>query len=311
MKKQAGGSRRDILVVGSVALDSVETARGRADEALGGSAVYFSLAARPLAPVRIIGVVGTDFPPRHRRLLADRGVNIDGLKTLQGRTFRWAGTYSGDFRSAATRDTQLNVFEKFHPELGAQDRAAGALFLANIDPDLQLDVLSQMKGVRLAACDSMNMWINCKRAMLLKLLKRMDFFFINEEEARLLTGEAGLMETGRALLRLGPKAVIVKKGDYGASLFCAGRAVSLPAFPVKNVVDTTGAGDSFGGGFMGYITGSKRPFDFGEMKKAMAWGTVMASFNVESFSVKRLAGLSRAELNRRWREYTALLAIKS
>jgi sugar/nucleoside kinase (ribokinase family) len=300
-----------ILVVGSVALDSVETAKGRVERALGGSSVYLSLSAVNFAPVSVVGVVGEDFPGEHRRLLEKRGVDISGLKTLPGKTFHWQGSYTRDFRSAITKKTELNVFEKFRPELSDAECRADILFLANIDPELQLNVLSQMRRPRLVACDTMNFWIERKRPQLLKLLKKVDFIFVNEDEARQLTGEHSLILAGQNMLRLGPRAVLIKKGDYGASLFACGKMAGLCAYPVRDVVDTTGAGDTFGGGFMGYIANSRRPHDFEELKKAMAWGTVMSSFKVEAFSVKRLASLKRPEIMRRWKEYISLVTVRS
>ncbi len=299
-----------ILVVGSVALDSVETSQGSTDRALGGSSVYFSLSAANFAPVRVVGVVGDDFPVEHHHLLRKRGINVDGLKTVPGKTFHWQGSYSKDFRSAVTKKTELNVFEKFNPQLSDEERKADILFLANIDPELQLNVLAQMKKPRLVACDTMNFWIERKKSHLLKLLKLVDFVFVNEDEARQLTGEHSLIRAGQAMLKLGPKAVLIKKGDYGASLFACGRMAGLCAYPVSKVVDTTGAGDTFGGGFIGYIANSRHPHDFEELKKAMAWGTVLSSFKVESFSVKRLAGLARPEIMRRWKEYLSLINVK-
>ena len=299
-----------ILVVGSVALDSVETSQGSTDRALGGSSVYFSLSAANFAPVSVVGVVGDDFPAEHRRLLLKRGINVDGLKTVPGKTFHWQGSYTRDFRSAVTKKTELNVFEKFKPELSDEERRADILFLANIDPELQLNVLAQMKKTHLVACDTMNFWIERKKSHLLKLLKLVDFVFVNEDEARQLTGEHSLIRAGQAMLKFGPKAVLIKKGDYGASLFACGRMAGLCAYPVSKVVDTTGAGDTFGGGFMGYIANSRRPHDFEELKKAMAWGTVLSSFKVESFSVKRLAGLTRPEITSRWKEYISLITVK-
>ncbi|MFA5160893.1 MAG: PfkB family carbohydrate kinase [Elusimicrobiales bacterium] len=301
--------KNEILVVGSVALDGIESPAGKAVNALGGSAVYFSLSAAHFAPVRLCGAAGADFPEKYHRLIEGAGVNTEGLETLPGKTFRWEGSYSPDFRTATSRKTELNVFEHFRPALSAPERACPALFLANIDPRLQLHVLSKMKRPRIVACDSMNMWIQRSRAALLKLLRKVDIFFVNEDEARQLTGEHNHVRAGRAALALGPKAVVVKKGDYGAAVFSGDKMCSLCAYPVAAVADTTGAGDTFAGGFMGYIAGSRAPRAFGELKAALAFGTVMGSFAVESFGAQGLAAVTRKQIARRLKEYKAIASL--
>jgi len=301
---------KSILVVGSVALDSVKTSMGETDHALGGSAVYFSLAASEFAPVRVVGVVGDDFPASGRKLLSGKGIALDGLETVAGgKTFHWAGTYDKDFRVATTLKTELNVFQSFRPKLGEKEKNCEILFLANIDPDLQLSVLSQMRAPKLVACDTMNFWISGKKASLVRLLKHVDIFFINEEEIRQLTGEYNIIKAGRKTMKMGPQALVVKKGDCGAMLFFKDSIVPVPACAVEDVKDPTGAGDSFGGGFMGSLAAARRWDTLPELTKAMFYGTVIASFNVESFSVKRLGSLSRAELHSRFRKFTGLLKV--
>lgn len=301
---------KSILVVGSVALDSVKTSEGETRRALGGSAVYFSLAASEFAPVRVVGVVGDDFPEYGRALLAKKGIALDGLETVPGgKTFHWAGSYDKDFSVATTLKTELNVFQSFRPKLGEKERACDILFLANIDPELQLSVLSQMSRPKLVACDTMNFWISGKKPSLLKLLKHVDIFFINEEEIRQLTGEYNIIKAGRKALKLGPSTLVVKKGDSGAMLFFKNDIVPVPACAVEDVKDPTGAGDSFGGGFMGYLAASHRWDTLAELTKAMFYGTVIASFNVESFSVERLSRLSDSELRNRFKKFTGLLKV--
>lgn len=299
----------NLLVVGSVALDTVETHGGKISGALGGSAVYFSLAASKFAKVALVGVVGKDFPQRNRRLLSAKNIDCSGLETADGETFRWSGVYDKTFADAVTRETKLNVFADFKPRLSSVQKKCRSVFLANIDPELQLSVLGQLSEPRLSACDTMNYWINLKKTALLKLLRRVNVFFLNETEARLLTGKHNLVAAGKAALRLGPSAVVIKRGDSGVMLFSEGKCVSLPAWPVEKVVDTTGAGDSFAGGFMGRLSESGRPLDFGELKKAAACGTVTASFSIQSFSVKKLAEVSAAEIKNRLALYAASVKI--
>lgn len=294
-----------IVVVGSVALDSVQTPYGRRTEALGGSALYFSAAASFFTPVSLIGVVGPDFPRADIRFLARRGVDLSGLEVAAGQTFRWAGSYNGDMNEATTHDTRLNVFQTFRPRLDARHRAAEFVFLANIDPELQRDVIAKAGRPRAVGCDTMNFWIAGKRAELLKTLKHVDIMFINDAEARMLSGQANLVRAAEAIRRMGPQALVVKKGEHGAMLFSRWGVFAIPALPLATVVDPTGAGDSFAGGFMGYLASQGRVTD-AVLRKAMVYGSVMASFNVEKFSMDRLKTLTRPEIARRVAQFRRL-----
>jgi sugar/nucleoside kinase (ribokinase family) len=301
---------RDIVVVGSVALDSVRTLEGESREALGGSAVFFSLAARHFARVRLVGVVGEDFPVEHREMLASRGIDLRGLQTLPGRTFRWVGRFGRDVNEARTLDTQLNVFESFRPVLGAEARKARALFLANIDPDLQAEVLDQMPGPRLTVCDTMDFWIVKKRRSLAGLLRRVGIFLVNEGEARRLSGERNAVRCAEALAGMGPGVVVIKRGEHGSLLYSRGRACALPAYPVRDVKDPTGAGDSFAGAFLGsLLAGGGDPSDFGALRRAAAYGTVAASFTVCDFSTRSIESLRKRDIDERWKEYADSLAL--
>jgi len=299
-----------VIVVGSVALDSVSTVKGETKKALGGSASHFSLAASNFAPVHVIGVVGTDFPDAFRKVLARRQINLDGLKVVDGKTFHWKGSYDKDFRNATTIATELNVFENFKPVLSSKDRSHNVVFLANIDPDLQMDVLRQLKSPRLVACDTMNYWIERKKASLIRLLKKVHILFINEEEIRQLTGQYNLIAAGRRVLKMGPRVIIIKKGDSGAMLMTAKHIITVPAFPVESVTDTTGAGDTFAGGFIGSLARSGKWNDIEELKRAMAYGTIMSSFNVEDFSVHRVSRLKMAEIKKRLAAFVKSLSVK-
>lgn len=302
--------KNTILVVGSVALDSVQTVRGRTSKALGGSAVYFSLAASQFAKVRTVGVVGEDFPDAFRSVLRRRNINLDGVKVMPGKTFHWKGRYDRDFRNAATISTRLNVFEHFNPRLDHSHNGCGVLFLANIDPDLQWNVFRQMKKPRLTACDTMNYWITRKKNALRRLLSRVSLFFINEEEARQLTKEHNLIRAARILARMGPQVIVIKKGDSGSMLFCDGRVLSLPAYPVEKIVDPTGAGDTFAGGFLGYLATCPDWRNFNALRRSMAYGTVLSSFDVEDFSVKKTARLAKSEIRGRYNKYVRSLSIE-
>jgi sugar/nucleoside kinase (ribokinase family) len=290
----------DVLVVGSVALDSVATPFGKVEDALGGSATYFSYAASFFAPVRLVAAVGGDFPEAHVRLLRDRGIDVAGLqRDPGGRTFRWAGAYGFDLNEAKTLDTQLNVFATFQPELPDDLRRVPYLFLANIDPDLQLGVLSQMAArPRLVALDTMNFWIQGKRDALRRVLAEVDVITINDAEARQLAGEPNLIKAARAIAGMGPRAVVVKRGEYGALMLTADAFFAAPAYPLESVFDPTGAGDTFAGGFMGYLA-SREATDPATMRRAIVYGSVLASFAVEDFSLNRLVRLQREEITAR------------
>ena len=287
-----------ILVVGSVALDSVRTPFGEATEALGGSASYFSFSARHYAPVSLVAVVGEDFPAEHRQAFEDRRIDLSGLETAEGRTFRWRGEYRAELGHAHTLETQLNVFSAFHPRLEPQHRRAPYVFLANIDPDLQLEVLGQMESPRMVLSDTMNYWIARKPDRVIEVLRRVDVALLNEEEARALASETQLVKAADRLLEQGARAVIVKKGEHGAMFRSRAERFITPAFPVDALTDPTGAGDSFAGGFLGLLarTGAA---DGDTLRQAMACGTAMASLAIEAFSPRRLVEVQVAEIQRR------------
>lgn len=294
-----------ILVVGSVAFDSIETPFGKAEEVLGGSASYFSASASYFAKVRLVAVVGEDFPDEHIKRLSARGIDLDGLKKVPGRTFRWKGRYEYDLNQAHTLKTELNVFSSFNPEIPETYRDTPYVFLANIDPELQMKVLEQVRNPRLVACDTMNYWIEGKPEELWRLLKRVEVFVINESEAREFAGEASLVKAARAILKRGPKSMIIKRGEYGAIMFNGDSIFSAPAYPLEEVFDPTGAGDSFAGGLMGYIA-STGDLSEKNIRKAIIYGSVMASFNVEAFSLDRLVSLKDGEIEARYKEFKDL-----
>jgi sugar/nucleoside kinase (ribokinase family) len=299
-------STSSLLVVGSVGLDTVETRAGKHADILGGAASYFSVAASFLAPVRLTAVVGTDFPDQYTKLLETHAVDLAGLERVPGRTFRWSGVYAEDFSTRTTLDTQLNVFQDFRPKLPGAWTDSAYVFLANIDPVLQLGVLEQTKNPRFVACDTMNFWIEGKRPELLRLLERVDMLLLNDEEARQLSGQANLPAAARAIRALGPRAVVIKRGDAGALLFHEGGVFSAPAFPIENVVDPTGAGDSFAGGFMGWMArqGDTSP---ATIRTAMILGSVLASFSVEDFSLDRFRRLDLAQIRERFSAFADLV----
>jgi sugar/nucleoside kinase (ribokinase family) len=303
---ETGAAPSPLLVVGSVALDTVETASARRPVVLGGAASYFSVAASFLAPVRLTAVVGTDFPEEHVGFLREHAVDLAGLERAHGRTFRWSGRYSPDFAQRTTLDTQLNVFETFRPKLPPAWRETPFVFLANIDPDLQLDVLDQVSRPRFVACDTMNFWIEGKRSSLERLLKRVDLLLLNDEEARQLSRVSNLPAAARAIRALGPRAVVVKRGDAGALLFHEGGVFAAPAFPIETVVDPTGAGDSFAGGFMGWLAraGGTTPMD---IRNAMILGSVLASYSVEDFSLDRFRTLDLGAIRERFGAFVDLV----
>lgn len=285
----------DILVVGSVAFDSIRTPFGEAVEALGGSASYFSVSASHFAPVKLVAVVGEDFPAAHRAMFERRGVDLSGLETAPGRTFRWRGEYGAELGHAHTLETQLNVFASFHPRMGDHHRRTPFVFLANIDPDLQLEVLSQMKQPRLVLSDTMNYWIARKPERVLEVLRQVDVALLNEEEARALAGETQLVKAADRLIEQGARAVIVKKGEHGALYQSPEERFITPAFPVEALTDPTGAGDSFAGGFLGWLARTGR-LDGDTLRQALACGTAMASIAIEGFSPARLDEAPRHEI---------------
>ncbi|MBE0599118.1 MAG: sugar kinase [Desulfuromonadales bacterium] len=289
-----------ILVVGSVAFDSVETPFGQVEEVLGGSGTFFSASASFFTEVKLVAVVGEDFPPEHLEFLRQRKVDLAGLQTAPGRTFRWKGRYGFDLNEAHTLDTQLNVFESFSPRLPAGYEDSEFVFLANIDPELQLEVLQQVRHPRLIACDTMNFWISGKREALLRTLARVDALVINEAEVRQLAGEPGLVKAARAVLAMGPKTLIVKRGEYGVLMFTEHSTFAAPAFPLEEVFDPTGAGDTFAGGLIGHLAATRNLTEAG-LRKAIVFGSVMASFTVEDFSLNRLRTVSWADIEARYR----------
>ena len=301
--------KNTILVVGSVALDSVQTIYGKTTRALGGSAVHFSMSASQFAPVKIVGVVGQDFPAPFRRLMTRRNICLKGLQVMPGKTFHWKGRYDRGLKNAITIATHLNVFEFFKPKLTPNHSECGVLFLANIDPDLQRGVLSQMGKPRLVACDTMNYWITLKKKSLVKLLAKVNLLFVNEEEARQLTKEHNLLKAARIITAMGPQIIVIKRGDSGSMLFYGGEVIAMPARPIEKVVDPTGAGDTFAGGFIGYLAASPDWRNFNVLKRAMAYGTVLSSFSVEDFSVKRTGRLSKSDITKRYNKYVKSLSI--
>lgn len=291
-----------IIVVGSVALDSIETPSGKVENALGGSATYFSISASFFnTDVRLVAVVGNDFPQEYIDLLKNKGIDLDGLERTDGKTFRWKGRYGFSLGGAETLSTELNVFEKFIPKIPDKYKDSKYIFLANINPELQLDVLKQIKNAKLVACDTMNLWIAERREKLLDIIKHVNILIVNDEEAKQLTKEVKIDMAGRKILKLGPERVIIKKGEHGAVTMTKDSYFSIPAYPLKSVVDPTGAGDSFAGGFMGYLA-SVHEISEQNIRKAMVYGTVMASFSVEDFSINRQQNLTKEEIESRFAE---------
>ncbi|MBI4201572.1 MAG: sugar kinase [Chloroflexi bacterium] len=295
-----------ILVVGSVAYDSVKTPYGSRREALGGSATYFSVAASYFAPVSIVAVVGSDFRSEDQAMLKSHDIDTRGLARVRGKTFRWVGEYGEDINNARTLDTQLNVFADFSPALEPGHSSAPFLFLANIDPELQYQVLQQMQDrPKLVAGDTMNFWIQGKASALAKVVGSVDVLLVNEAEVRQLAGENNLAKAARRILHQGPRMVVVKRGEYGAVGFTPENVFAAPAYPLENVIDPTGAGDTFAGGFMGYLAASG-DLTMEGFRRAMIVGSVMASFTVESFGLDRLRSLSTDAIQERYREFWRL-----
>ena len=292
-----------ILVVGSVGLDSVETPAGKVENALGGSAIYFSTATSFFyKPIRLVAVIGDDFPQEHLDFLQTRGVELKGLERIRGdKTFRWGGDYTGDLNAATTLFTDLNVYGDFDPKLPETYKNTPYVFLANINPELQLSVLRQMAAPKLVVCDTMNLWINNSLAALMQTLGEVDILILNDGEARLLTGESNLIRAGKKILTYGPNRVVIKKGEHGAITLTDSMFFATPAYPLEAVADPTGAGDSFAGGFLGYIA-SVGDISEASIRKAIIYGTVIASFNVEDFSLNRQRRLAQSEIDQRYRQ---------
>lgn len=294
----------DVTVVGSIALDTVETPSGLNEEGLGGAATFFSLAAANYAPVHLVGVVGEDFPEEHVRLLESRKIILDGLERAQGKTFRWTGKYHEDVNNRDTLETQLNVFEHFHPKLPAAACEAPFLFLGNIHPSLQIEVLEQAKP-KFVGLDTMNLWINIAQDELREVLKRVDVIIINDSEVRDLTGETNLVKGAKAVKALGPRIVVIKKGEHGCLLYSDEDIFSAPAYPIEEVVDPTGAGDTFAGGFLGHLAGTGKS-DPATLRQAVIHGSVVASFTCEKFGPDRLAEIGLDDITARFAEFKKL-----
>jgi sugar/nucleoside kinase (ribokinase family) len=290
---------RNILAVGSLAFDSISTPSGRADKVLGGSLNFFSISASFFNPLQLVGVVGEDFPKQHLDFLASRKIDISGIERVPGQTFHWTGKYENDLNEAITLSTQLNVFEHFNPKIPENFRDAEYVFLGNIAPELQLSVLDQVRKPKLIALDSMNFWISGRREALLKVLARIDLLSINEGEAKLLAGEKNVVLAAEKILTMGPRAIVVKRGEYGSFLFFENEIFSAPAVPIRRVVDPTGAGDTFAGGLIGYLAAKGAGLEPQALKRAVLNGSVMASFTVEDFSFRRLERLGHAEIETR------------
>ncbi|MHC4932476.1 MAG: PfkB family carbohydrate kinase [Planctomycetota bacterium] len=296
-----------LLVVGTLAYDSVETPAKKMEEILGGAATHFAVAASFFGPVRLVGVVGEDFRNEDRTLLENHGVDLEGLTVAEGRTFRWSCRYLQDMNVRETLDTQLNVFADYSPSIPESYEDSRFVFLANAPPALQAHVVDQLDESAFVVMDTMNLWIQDTWEDLVALLKRVDMVILNDEEARAITQEHSLIRAGRRMLEFGPKAVVVKKGEHGAFLWSRDSFFAIPAYPVEQVVDPTGAGDSFAGGVMGYLAsvGSTEPE---QLKRAMVYGSVVASFNVEDFSLHRFQQIGRDEIDARYREFLSFTA---
>lgn len=288
-----------ILVIGSLAYDSIYTPTGSAEQTLGGSANYFSLSASLFSKVRVVGVVGHDYREEDFNILKKRNVDIEGLKVLSGKTFHWAGEYKSDMNEAITLTTCLNVFEHFTPDLPKNYVHSDYVFLANIDPDLQLKVFDQVSSPKIVGADTMNFWIHSKLPSLKKLLKKIDVLLINEGEAKSLTSKSNAISAAQNIIDMGPKAVVIKRGEYGFVLYSDEKFFILPAFPIANVIDPTGAGDTFAGGFFGYLAKNQLGFDHQSLKQACIFGSLMASFTVENFGLNQLLSLSWSDLEKR------------
>ncbi|HEY6827628.1 MAG TPA: PfkB family carbohydrate kinase [Gemmatimonadaceae bacterium] len=299
-----------VLVVGSVALDSVETPFGKADHVLGGSGTYFSASASHLAPVQLVGVIGNDFPIEDlKKAFAKRPIDLSGLEQQDGASFRWRGRYRHDLNMAETLETHLGVFSNFRPKIPDQFRSAPFVFLGTSDPRLQLDVLTQVSKPKLVACDTMNFWIESRRPDLMRLLEQVDLITLNDAEARQLTEEFNLVKAARWIMARGPKYVVIKKGEHGAFMFTQDNIFFAPAYPLESVFDPTGAGDSFAGGFIGYLA---RTGDLSEanLRRAVVYGSAMGSFVVEKFSLQRLLEITPQDIQRRVADFHRLVVFE-
>jgi sugar/nucleoside kinase (ribokinase family) len=296
-----------IIVLGTVALDTVKTPFGKRVKMLGGSAVHFSMSARIFTDVHLVAIVGKDFPPQHLDFLKRKGIVLDSLIKTGGKTFKWEGAYEQDLNCALTKKTELGVLLEFCPSVASHQKKIKNVFLANVDPDLQAKLLDCMDSARLVGLDSMNFWIQNKRKSLLKIIKRVNVFVANDREARDLTGENNLVKAAVALRRLGPDMVLIKKGEHGVIFYCDKFKFCLPAYPTDTVIDPTGAGDTFAGGFMGYLSGQKK-LDVLAIKNAIVFGTIAASFNVEAFGMEKTSRLTLKDLQGRLTEFKKIVS---
>lgn len=300
----------EILVVGSLAYDSITTPSGTAERALGGSANYFSLSASLFAKVRVVGVVGEDYDQKDYELLNSRGVDLAGLSKVPGKTFHWAGSYEGDMNEAKTLKTDLNVFEHFNPQLPEHFRDSSFVFLANIAPELQLQVLEQVRSPQFVGMDSMNLWLTIKKEKVIEVLRKVDLVMINEAEAKMLTGAANAISAAPMITAMGPSTVVIKRGEYGFAMYTreAGYFI-LPAMPIPVVVDPTGAGDTFAGGFFGYLAAQKEKPSVAHLKQACIMGSIMASHTIQDFSVHALAKVTLGHVETRMAEYRKVTSL--
>ncbi|KYG69538.1 sugar kinase [Bdellovibrio bacteriovorus] len=300
----------EILVVGSLAYDSIQTPSGKVDRALGGSANYFSLAASLFSKVRVVGVVGEDYDQGDYELLNSRGVDLSGLSKVAGKTFHWAGSYEGDMNEAKTLKTDLNVFEHFNPQLPEHFKDSSFVFLANIAPELQLQVLEQVKSPKFVGMDTMNFWISIKKEKLIEVLKKVDLVLINEGEAKMLTGAANAISAAPLITAMGPQAVVIKRGEYGFAMYTKEEGYFiLPAMPIPTVVDPTGAGDTFAGGFFGYLAAQKDKPTLAHLKQACIMGSMMASHTIQDFSVRALSKVTLGDVERRLADYKKVITL--
>lgn len=300
----------EIVVVGSVAYDSISSPMGKVEKTLGGSANYFSLAAHHFAKVRVVGVVGDDYGKNDLELLTSRGVDTEGLQVVEGKTFHWEGKYEEDMNEAITVNTELNVFEHFNPQLPENYKSSSFAFLANIHPALQMDVLKQIQKPKIIASDTMNLWIDITRNELMTVLENVDLLVINEGESKMLTNTNNAIAACDEILKMGPKAIIVKRGEYGFVMkMKTGEFFALPAFPVARVVDPTGAGDSFAGGLFGYLASKNQEINFENLKAGCMQGAVIASFTVQEFGVTPLVELTQGDIENRMSEYRKMVTL--
>lgn len=300
----------EILVVGSLAYDSIQTPTGKVDRALGGSANYFSLAASQYSAVRVVGVVGEDYESKDVELLKSRKVDLSGMQVQKGKTFHWSGYYEGDMNEAITRSTELNVFEHFNPMIPENYKNSKFVFLANIAPALQMKVLEQVQKPYFVGMDTMNFWISSQIEDLKKVLAKVDIVLINEKESMMLTGTSNAVEAAAKVCEMGPQAVVIKRGEYGFLMYTREQGFFiLPAYPMSKVVDPTGAGDTFAGGFFGYLASLDRRPNLSDLKMACLKGTVLASFTIQDFSVGSLAKVTRSELDQRLEKYMQVIKI--